>query len=143
MRSINFISSSVLDCIGSTPMVELRSFTSDSHARIVLKMESANPSGSMKDRMALSMIEAAENDGRLKPGGAVVEYTGGSTGVSLSLVCAAKKHPLHIVTSDAFSIQKRDHMQALGAKVERTGPFAWQVSGVGVAGFAQPASPRS
>jgi cysteine synthase A len=71
----------------------------------------------MKDRMALAMIEAAERDGRLEPGQSVVEYTGGSTGVSLALVCNAKKYPLHIVTSDAFSREKRDHMQALGARL--------------------------
>ena len=75
-------------------------------ARILLKLESENPTGSMKDRMALAMIEAAEADGRLKPGGAVVEYTGGSTGVSLALVCAVKGYPLHIVTSDAFAQRK-------------------------------------
>jgi cysteine synthase A len=69
----------------------------------------------MKDRMALAMIEAAEQDGRLRGGGSVVEYTGGSTGVSLALVCAARGYPLHIVTSDAFSREKRDHMRALGA----------------------------
>jgi cysteine synthase A len=69
----------------------------------------------MKDRMALAMIEAAEKDGRLKPGGSVVEYTGGSTGVSLSLVCAVKGYPLHIVSSDAFSQEKLDHMKILGA----------------------------
>ena len=68
-------------------------------ARILLKMESENPTGSMKDRMALAMIEAGEADGRLSPGGAVVEYTGGSTGVSLAFVCAVKHHPLHIVSS--------------------------------------------
>jgi cysteine synthase A len=69
----------------------------------------------MKDRMALAMIEAAEKDGRLKPGGGVVEYTGGSTGVSLSLICAVKGYPLDIVTSDAFSAEKRNHTKALGA----------------------------
>jgi cysteine synthase A len=72
----------------------------------------------MKDRMALAMVEAAERDGRLKPGGSVVEYTGGSTGVSLSLVCAVKKYSLHIVTSDAFSPEKLDHMRILGAQLE-------------------------
>ena len=80
-------------------------------ARILLKLESENPTGSMKDRMALAMIEAAEADGRLAAGGAVVEYTGGSTGVSLALVCAVKGYPLHIVTSDAFAREKLDHMQ--------------------------------
>jgi cysteine synthase A len=81
----------------------------------LLKVESQNPTGSMKDRMALAMIEAAERDGRLAPGGSVVEYTAGSTGVSLALVCAAKGYPLSIVTSDAFSSEKRRHMDALGA----------------------------
>src|SRR5271169_3482908 len=71
----------------------------------------------MKDRMALAMIEAAEADGRLAAGGSVVEYTGGSTGVSLSLVCAVKRYPLYIVTSDAFSREKLDHMQILGANL--------------------------
>jgi cysteine synthase A len=86
-------------------------------ARILLKLEYENPTGSMKDRMALAMVEAAESDGRLPPGGSVVEYTGGSTGVSLALVCAAKRIPLQIVTSEAFSKEKRDHMRALGARL--------------------------
>ena len=86
-------------------------------ARILLKLELENPTGSMKDRMALAMIDAAEADGRLRPGGSVVEYTGGSTGVSLAFVCAAKRIPLQIVTSDAFSREKRDHMKALGASL--------------------------
>jgi len=72
----------------------------------------------MKDRMALAMIEAAEKDGRLKPGGTVVEYTGGSTGVSLALVCAVKGYPLRIVSSDAFSQEKLDHMKILGAELQ-------------------------
>jgi cysteine synthase A len=82
-----------------------------------VKLESENPTGSMKDRMALAMIEAAEADGRLLPGGSVVEYTGGSTGVSLALVCAVKSYPLHIVSSDAFAREKLDHMRALGANL--------------------------
>jgi cysteine synthase A len=86
-------------------------------ARVLVKLEYENPTGSMKDRMALAMVEAAEADGRLRPDGAVVEYTGGSTGVSLAYVCAAKRIPLHIVTSDAFSKEKRAHMAALGARL--------------------------
>jgi len=109
---------SILDCIGNTSLLPLRHIVPKSGARILLKIESENPTGSMKDRMALAMIEAAESDGRLKPGGAVVEYTGGSTGVSLSLVCAVKRHPLHIVSSDAFSREKLDHMQLLGATLQ-------------------------
>jgi cysteine synthase A len=107
----------VLACIGNTPLLALRHAPPKTGARILLKIESENPTGSMKDRMALAMIEAAEADGRLKPGGAVVEYTGGSTGVSLSLVCAVKRYPLHIVTSDAFTKEKLDHMRLLGAKL--------------------------
>jgi cysteine synthase A len=108
---------SVLDRIGGTPLLELKRIVPDGCARILVKLESANPTGSMKDRMALAMIEAGERTGRLKPGGRVVEYTGGSTGVSLALVCAARGYPLSIVTSDAFSIEKRNHMAALGAKL--------------------------
>src|SRR5439155_9601916 len=87
-------------------------------ARILLKLESANPTGSMKDRMALAMIEAAEADGRLSTGSSVVDYTGGSTGVSLALVCAVKGYSLHIVTSDAFAREKLDHMRILGARLQ-------------------------
>jgi cysteine synthase A len=107
----------ILDRIGKTALIPLRRIVAANGARILLKLESENPTGSMKDRMALAMIEAAESDGRLKPGGAVVEYTGGSTGVSLALVCAVKRHPLHIVTSDAFAREKLDHMAILGAKL--------------------------
>jgi cysteine synthase A len=108
----------ILDCIGNTSLVALRKIVPRNGARILLKLESENPTGSMKDRMALAMIEAAEADGRLKPGGSVVEYTGGSTGVSLSLVCAVKGYPLHVVSSDAFSKEKLDHMKILGARLE-------------------------
>lgn len=108
----------VLDGIGDTPLLALRNVVPENGARLLLKLESHNPTGSMKDRMAVAMIEAAEADGRLRPGGSVVEYTGGSTGVSLSLVCAAKGYPLCIVTSDAFSREKLDHMEILGAELE-------------------------
>ena len=105
----------VLSRIGGTPLVKLEKIVPDGCATILLKLEAENPTGSMKDRMALAMIEAAEADGRLSPGQPVVEYTGGSTGVSLAMVCAVKGYPLHIVTSDAFSLEKRRHMAALGA----------------------------
>src|SRR5215475_9239041 len=107
----------ILDTIGDTPLLELRNVVPTNGARILIKLESQNPTGSMKDRMALAMIDAPEKDGRLKPGGAVVEYTGGSTGVSLALVCSVKGHPLHLVSSDAFSKEKLDHMRLLGAKL--------------------------
>jgi cysteine synthase A len=105
----------VLDLVGRTSLVPLQHMLPQGSARVLVKLEYENPTGSMKDRMALAMVEAAEADGRLRPGGSVVEYTGGSTGVSLAFVCAAKRIPLQIVTSEAFSKEKRDHMVALGA----------------------------
>lgn len=108
---------SVLGMIGRTRLVPLRRIVPDGSARILLKLEYENPTGSMKDRMALAVISRAEEDGRLKPGDTVVEYTGGSTGAALALVCAAKGYRLKIVTSDAFSQEKRDHMAALGAEL--------------------------
>ena len=109
------INSSVLERIGHTPLIQLGAIVPRTSARILVKMESENPTGSLKDRAALAMIVAAEKDGRLKSGGKVVEYTGGSNGVALALICTVKGYALHIVTSDAFSIEKRDHMRALGA----------------------------
>lgn len=108
----------ILERIGNTSLLPLRRVVPRNGARILLKLESENPSGSMKDRMALAMIEAAEADGRLKPGGSVVEYTAGSTGVSLSLVCGVKGYSLHIVSSDAFAREKLDHMRILGAEMQ-------------------------
>jgi cysteine synthase A len=108
----------ILACIGNTSLVALRRIPPKTGARVVLKIEGENPTGSMKDRMALAMISAAEADGRLKPGDAVVEYTGGSTGTSLALICAVKGYPLHIVSSDAFTHEKLDHMRLLGAKLK-------------------------
>ncbi len=86
-------------------------------ARILAKLEWANPTGSMKDRMAKAVVEAAAKDGRLPPGGTVVEYTAGTTGISLALVCAAKGYKLHAVFSDAFSEEKRRTMMAFGAQI--------------------------
>jgi cysteine synthase len=97
--------------------LELKRILPDGCARILIKIEGVNPTGSMKDRMALAVIEAGETSGRLRPGQRVVEYTGGSTGVSLALVCAARGYPISIVTSDAFSIEKRNHMAAMGAEL--------------------------
>ncbi|HET8645566.1 MAG TPA: cysteine synthase family protein, partial [Vicinamibacteria bacterium] len=101
----------------STRLVALRRIRPPGGARILVKLESENPTGSMKDRMAQAVITRAEADGRLKPGDTVIEYTGGSTGTSLALVCAARGYRCHIVTSDAFSLEKRDHMVALGAEL--------------------------
>ncbi len=107
----------ILQTIGNTTLMALNNVVPDDHARIYVKLETENPTGSMKDRMALAMIEAAESDGRLGKGGNVVEYTGGSTGVSLALICNVKGYPLRIVTSEAFSAEKRGHMKALGAEL--------------------------
>ncbi len=107
----------ILQAIGGTSLVPLRKIVPAGCASIFVKLEWENPTGSMKDRMALAAISKAEADGRLKPGDTVVEYSGGSTGASLALVCAAKGYRLRIVTSDAFSAEKRDHMAALGAEL--------------------------
>ena len=110
-------SSSVLEAIGNTPLVELRRVVPPGCARIFVKVEGGNPTGSMKDRMAQAMIARAESDGRLRPGDTVVEYTGGSTGASLALVCAAKGYRLRIVSSRAFSEEKLAQMAAFGAEL--------------------------
>jgi cysteine synthase A len=111
------IASNILQAIGNTSLVRLRSIVPPDCAEISVKLEWENPTGSMKDRMAQAMISRAEDDGRLRPGETIVEYTGGSTGTSLALICAAKGYHLHIVTSDAFSQEKLDHMSALGAQL--------------------------
>jgi cysteine synthase A len=110
-------SGNVLETIGNTSLVELRRVVPAHCARIVVKVEGENPTGSMKDRVALAMIGRPEGDGRLKTGDTVVEYTGGSTGTSLALVCAVKGYRLRIVTSTAFSEEKLTHMEALGAEL--------------------------
>src|SRR5438128_3406033 len=105
----------ILDAIGNTSLVRLRKVVPPNCADIFAKLEPENPTGSMKDRMAQAVISRAEQDGRLKPGDTVVEYTGGSTGSSLAFVCAVKGYRLKIVTSDAFSQEKLNTMKAFGA----------------------------
>jgi cysteine synthase A len=107
----------LLHAIGNTSLVRLRKVVPPGCADIFVKLEWENPTGSIKDRMAHAVISRAEEDGRLVPGDIVVEYTGGSTGTSLALVCAAKGYRIRIVSSDAFSREKRDHMAALGAEL--------------------------
>jgi cysteine synthase len=107
----------VLEAIGNTSIVRLGKVVPPGCADILVKLEWENPTGSMKDRMARAVIARAEEDDRLRPGDTVVEYTGGSTGAALALVCAAKGYRLQIVTSDAFSADKRRHMAALGAEL--------------------------
>jgi len=108
----------LLDAIGNTPAVELQRIVPSGSAKVVAKLEFFNPTGSMKDRVAKAMIGAAEADGRLPPGGTVVEYTAGTTGISLALVCAAKGYKLRIVYSDAFSDEKKATMKAFGAEIQ-------------------------
>ncbi len=108
----------MLGAIGSTPIVHLERLVELGMAEVWVKLESDNPTGSYKDRMALTMIEGAERDGRLRPGQTVVEYTGGSTGSSLAYVCALKRYPLRIVSSDAFAREKLRTMEVFGAELD-------------------------
>jgi cysteine synthase A len=108
----------VLAAIGRTPVVRLSRLVEPGMGEVWVKLESFNPTGSYKDRMALAMIEGAEAAGRLQPGQPIVEYTGGSTGSSLALVCSIKGYPLHIVSSDAYAPEKIRTMRAFGAEVE-------------------------
>jgi cysteine synthase A len=115
---LNPLRRDILRCIGQTSILSLNRIGSESGSRILLKMEGENPTGSIKDRAALAMIETAEKDDRLPSGGAVVEYTGGSAGVSLALVCAVKGHPLRVISSDAFAREKLLHMKIFGAELQ-------------------------
>ncbi len=108
----------VLASVGNTPMVRLRRLVPRGSAEVWVKVEGGNPTGSMKDRMALSMIEGAEKRGQLRPGHRVVELTGGSTGTSVAWACAVKGYRAHFVTSDAFAQEKLQSMKALGATLE-------------------------
>ena len=112
---MNSIAESVLKAIGGTPVVRLRKVVTAGDADVLVKLESVNPTGSYKDRMALAMIEGAEARGVLRPGMRVVEFTGGSTGSSLAMVCAAKGYRFVVLSSDAFAREKLLTMEALGA----------------------------
>ena len=107
----------ILDAIGNTSIVRLRRVVPPGCADILVKLEWENPTGSMKDRMAVGVLSRAEEDGRLRPGYTIIEYTGGSTGASLALVAGAKGYPIRIVSSDAFAREKLDQMRALGAEL--------------------------
>jgi len=112
------LANSVLQTIGGTPLVRLHRLLPPGSADVVVKLEFFNPTGSYKDRMALAMIDGAERRGALRPGMRVVEYTGGSTGSSLAMVCAMKGYQFHPLSSDAFSVEKLDTMRAFGADLE-------------------------
>ena len=107
-----------MEGIGNTPLIRLKHLTDSNSADVYVKYEGANPTGSMKDRMALSMIEGAEKRGELKKGGTVVDYTGGSTGSSLAMICSAKGYKAHFVSSDAFAKEKLQTMRAFGATLD-------------------------
>lgn len=107
---------SILDTVGDTPTIRINRIAPD-HVNLYVKFEAANPAGSVKDRLALNIIEAAERDGRLKPGQTVVEATSGNTGIGLAMVCAAKGYPLVITMSEAFSVERRRLMRFYGARV--------------------------
>src|SRR5262245_32097818 len=109
---------STLQAIGNTPLVRLTRVAPQNAASVFVKLESLNPTGSYKDRTALSMIEEAEKRGDLRPGMTVVEYTGGSTGSSLAFVCAIKGYRFRVVSSDAFAKEKLLTMKAFGAELE-------------------------
>jgi len=109
---------SILDAIGNTPLVQLRHCVPANGAELWVKLEYCNPSGSMKDRMALAMVEGAERDGLISPGDMIVEYTGGSTGPGLALVCGAKGYRALIVIADCYTEERLQLMRALGAELE-------------------------
>ncbi|MDZ4803912.1 MAG: pyridoxal-phosphate dependent enzyme [Candidatus Eisenbacteria bacterium] len=117
MSTARSLEAGVLGGIGNTPLVQLRNVVPRDSGRVLVKLEWANPTGSMKDRMAEAAVRHAEADGRLPAGGTVVEYSSGTTGISLALVCAARKYVLEIVFSDAFSDEKRRTMLAFGARL--------------------------
>ncbi len=107
---------SILDTIGRTPVVRIRKLA-PAHVRLFVKVESFNPLGSVKDRLALGVIEEAERSGQLRPGQTVIEATSGNTGIGLAMVCACKGYPLVVVMAENFSIERRKLMRFLGAKV--------------------------
>ncbi|MEO5601970.1 MAG: cysteine synthase family protein [Cyclobacteriaceae bacterium] len=117
MKTNSLLQNGILNAIGNTPLVQLKKIVPENCAAIYLKLEYFNPTGSYKDRMALSIISEAERKGILKPGMTVVEFTGGSTGTSLALVCSAKGYSFKAVSSDAFAKEKLKSMEMFGAEL--------------------------
>lgn len=146
---------SILDTIGETPIVKLKNMTTDEMAQIYVKLESFNPGGSVKDRIALRMIEDAEKNGKLKPGMMIIEPTSGNTGIGLAMVGAAKGYPVTLVMPETMSIERRKLMQAYGANLVLTpgadgmkgaiaeaNRFAEEKDGFVPAQFDNPANPK-
>jgi cysteine synthase B len=113
---------SILDLIGATPMVRIRHLNPNPRVKIYAKLEGFNPTGSIKDRIALKMLEQAEREGALKPGKTIIEPTSGNTGIGLAMIGTVKGYPVEIVMSEAVSIERRKMIQAFGAKVTLTDP---------------------
>src|SRR5512142_542861 len=113
---------SILDLIGRTPMVRIRRLNPNPRVRLLAKLEGFNPTGSIKDRIALKMIEQAEREGTLVPGKTILEPTSGNTGIGLAMIGAVKRYPVEIVMSEAVSIERRKMIMAFGAKVTLTDP---------------------
>src|SRR5882672_10221495 len=119
---------SILGTVGNTPVVRINKLAPE-HVNLFVKIEAFNPLGSVKDRLALGVIEAAEKSGELKPGQTVIEATSGNTGIGLAMVCAAKGYPLVVTMAESFSIERRKLMRFLGAKVILT-PAALRATGM-------------
>src|SRR5262245_51017490 len=122
------VQDSILSTIGNTPVVRINRLA-PKHVTMYVKCEAFNPMSSVKDRLAIAMIEDAERRGSLKPGQTVIEPTSGNTGIALAMVCAAKGYPFVAVLADSFSVERRKLMQGLGAKVVLT-PAAERGSGM-------------
>src|SRR5207344_257058 len=122
--------SSILETIGNTPVVRVNRLAPPG-VNLYVKVEAFNPLGSVKDRLAIGVIEAAEKSGQLKPGQTVIEATSGNTGIGLAMVCAAKGYPLVLVMSETFSVERRRLMRFLGAKVILTPAAARAVGMIG------------
>ena len=155
-RKMTKIYHSILDTIGETPIVKLKNMTTDEMAQIYVKLESFNPGGSVKDRIALRMIEDAEKSGKLKPGMMIIEPTSGNTGIGLAMVGAAKGYPVTLVMPETMSIERRKLMQAYGANLVLTpgadgmkgaiaeaNRLAEEKDGFVPAQFDNPANPKS
>lgn len=116
------IYTNILDLVGNTPLVELTKIEKDEHlkARVAAKIESFNPAGSAKDRIALNMIKSAEKEGKIKPGATIIEPTSGNTGIGLALVCAQRGYQLILTMPETMSVERRNLIKAYGAKVVLT-----------------------
>ena len=123
------IYSDITEVFGNTPLVTLRKVTDGAGATVLAKLEFYNPSASVKDRLGVAIVDAAEKSGELKPGGTIVEATSGNTGIALAMVCAAKGYPCVITMAESFSVERRKVMRALGAKVVIT-PAAEKGTGI-------------